>query len=269
MNFVPKSLLEITERPGDYWRDGILFCGKCNTPRTALMGANTGELAGRLVPTTCKCNGERESAAALEKHRERVEQLRSKCLPLADMRAATFDNADNCKAVQIARKYVDKWESMQAENIGLLFCGNTGGGKSYAALCIVNALIDHEIDARYITAPEAIAVLKEAGEARRELERQVARSPLLVLDDLGAEGGNEYAQSLVCQIVDARDRAGKPLIVTTNLPIANFQGKADQMRARTCDRIAKLCVPISVVGESRRQKQAAQKLQTAREMLEI
>ncbi len=46
---------------------------------------------------------------------------------------------------ETARFYVESWETMQAENIGYLFWGGVGTGKSYLAGCIANALMEKEI----------------------------------------------------------------------------------------------------------------------------
>ena len=263
MSYIPELLLKLEERPGDYWRDGLLYCGKCNTPRSCRLALDDGE---RIVPCACSCDHEAEAAAAEKARTERIDRLRERCLPLAEMRAARFESADESKAVTIARRYVDAWEDVRNENIGLLFCGNTGSGKSFAALCICNALIDREIPARYISVPEAVLTMREGGEARQALEQYVVKTPLMVLDDFGAESGSDYSQSLVCQLIDLRSRSGKPLVVTTNFPLAMFQGKADELHARAADRIAGMCVPVSVTGESRRARQAADKLRRAKEL---
>ena len=46
---------------------------------------------------------------------------------------------------ETARFYVESWETMQAENIGYLFWGGVGTGKSYLAACIANALMEKEV----------------------------------------------------------------------------------------------------------------------------
>ncbi len=268
MSFIPEHLTKIIKCPGDYWgNDGLLYCGKCSTPRSFLADESYGELAGRLIPVLCKCGREAEEEKKEEERKKRVESLRESCLPLEEMRSARFERAESCKAIDIARRYTDAWERVRKENIGLLFCGNTGSGKSYAELCICNELIDHEIPAKYITVPEAVSRMREGGEARQALENTIKSTPLLVLDDFGAEGSSDYTQSLVCQIIDLRARSGKPLIVSTNFPLAMFQGKADELHARAADRIAGMCVPVSVAGESRRQRQSAGKIKLAREIL--
>ena len=42
---------------------------------------------------------------------------------------------------------------------------------------------------------------------------------LLIIDDLGTERNTEYALEKVYNIIDSRYRAGKPLILTTNMTI--------------------------------------------------
>lgn len=267
MSYIPASLTRVTPRPGDYWDDGILYCGKCNTPRSFIADESYGELAGKLVPIQCKCGREADAEAAEGARKKRVERLRESCLPLEEMSAARFENADECKAIDVMRRYVGEWERVRSENIGLLLCGNTGSGKSYAALCACNALIDREVAARYITFPEAVSAMREGGEAKQKLESHVKGAPLLVLDDFGAEASSNFSQSFACQLVDLRSRSGKPLIVTTNYPLSMFQGGADELHARAADRIAGICVPVSVVGESRRARQAVDKLERVKEIL--
>ncbi len=40
---------------------------------------------------------------------------------------------------------MEHWEDMRADNIGCLFWGGVGTGKSYLAGCIANALMEKEI----------------------------------------------------------------------------------------------------------------------------
>ena len=42
---------------------------------------------------------------------------------------------------ETARFYVESWETMPAENIGYLFWGGVGTGKSYLAACIANRCV--------------------------------------------------------------------------------------------------------------------------------
>ena len=60
--------------------------------------------------------------------------------------AETFekDNGQNPQTAA-AHWYVENWEKAKAENIGFLFWGGVGTGKSYLAGCIANALMEQEV----------------------------------------------------------------------------------------------------------------------------
>ena len=77
---------------------------------------------------------------------EAVENLKQRAFADSAMQQWTFEN-DNGRNPQtgIARRYAEHWEEMQAENIGCLFWGNVGNGKSYLAGCIANALMEKEV----------------------------------------------------------------------------------------------------------------------------
>ena len=51
---------------------------------------------------------------------------------------------DNGRVPQMeqARRYVAHWEQMEEQNLGLLFWGKPGNGKTFAAGCIANALME-------------------------------------------------------------------------------------------------------------------------------
>ncbi len=62
-------------------------------------------------------------------------------------------------------------------------------------------------------------------EDKTEYINALARYELLILDDLGTERSSEYALGIVFSVIDRRYRSGRPLIVTTYLPIKQL--KAD------------------------------------------
>jgi DNA replication protein DnaC len=101
-------------------------------------------------PAECDCQRaareEREAAESGAEHLETVEELKRRGFTDPTMRDWTFEN-DNGRNPQTetARFYVESWETMQAENIGCLFWGGVGTGKSYLAGCIANALMEKEI----------------------------------------------------------------------------------------------------------------------------
>lgn len=105
--------------------DGLLYCGKCHTPKEAYFPEGK-ELFGRdRHPAECDCQrAAREQRQAAEEHRrhvEAVENLKQRAFADSAMQQWTFEN-DNGRNPQtgIARRYAEHWEEMQAENIGCL-----------------------------------------------------------------------------------------------------------------------------------------------------
>ena len=61
----------------------------------------------------------------------------------------TFEK-DNGRSPQMhhAHRYMEQWQTMRKENIGLLLWGGVGTGKSFLAGCIANALMAQRVPMR-------------------------------------------------------------------------------------------------------------------------
>ena len=60
-NLVQKSLEHSAEKPGDYTKDGVLYCGVCRKPKQKKI--HFPNLGDRLVGIACDCT-ESEKASA-------------------------------------------------------------------------------------------------------------------------------------------------------------------------------------------------------------
>lgn len=243
----------IQPQPGDYRKDGLLYCGKCHSPKEKKI-TPPGTTETRIVRCVCKCNQEPKS----DGKRIAALQQAGGISP-----AFTFANAESSKAIDACKRYAEKWKQMAAKNIGLLLWGGVGTGKTFAAHCICNALIEQDIPA-YAT---SLSKVLNSGFDKTEILKKVKTSPLAVFDDLGAERSSDYALETVFMLVDERYRSGRPLIVTTNLTLEELKNPADISRKRIYDRILGQCVPVQFDGGSKRVEKAAEMLQAARELL--
>ena len=130
--------------------DGLLYCGKCHTPKEAYFAEGKTCFGRDRHPAECDCQRaareKQQAAESRQKHLEKVEDLKRRGFTDPAMRNWTFehDNGRNPQT-ETARFYVESWETMQAENIGYLFWGGVGTGKSYLAACIANALMEKEV----------------------------------------------------------------------------------------------------------------------------
>src|SRR5699024_8953759 len=137
INAVLENMTAATPEPEDYTgEDGLLYCGKCRKPKEAYFAPDKAAIFGRdRHPAECDCQRaareEREAAEKRRRHLDTVEELKRRGFTDPTMRDWTFEN-DNGRNPQtgIARRYVEHWEDMRTDNIGCLFWGGVGTGKS-------------------------------------------------------------------------------------------------------------------------------------------
>ena len=140
-----KTAANAPEAPGDYEKDGLLYCGKCHTPKQ-----HRGEFLGivKIVPCICKCRAAElaaeEQRRQQEKLQEQIKRQRRAGFPESDMQHWTFsaDDGADPRIMRAAKRYVDNFAGFKEQGKGLLLYGGVGTGKTFAAACIVNALID-------------------------------------------------------------------------------------------------------------------------------
>ena len=167
----------------------------------------------------------------------------------------------------LARRYAEHWEDMRADNIGCLFWGGVGTGKSYLAGCIANALMEKEIPVHMTNFSLILNDLAGSFEGRNEYIARLCRYPLLILDDFGMERGTEYGLEQVFNVIDSRYRSGKPLIVTTNLTLDDLRNPEDIAHSRIYDRLLSMCVPVRFTGDNFRQEAAQAKLERLKNLM--
>ena len=261
-----QSVSSIPENAEDYYgMDGLLYCGKCHTPREAFFAKGIALMGKNKHPIECICQRtEREKQEALisqQKHSDLVRRLKAEGFSDPAMLDWKFEN-DNGRSPQMchAHRYVEQWQTMRAENLGLFLWGGVGTGKSFLAGCIANALMEQEVPVRMTSFARILNELNSSFSGRNEVVDKLCRYPLLIIDDFGMERGTEYALEQIYNIVDSRYRSRKPLIVTTNLTLDEIRYPQDTAHARIYDRLLEMCIPVSCIGVSFRKENAQEKL---------
>lgn len=251
-----KAAAEIKAEQGDYYGDdGLLMCGKCNTPKQTRVFIFDKE---RKPMCLCKCAAEKRDREEAERKRleleKQIKEYRRIGFPESKMQDWTFANDDgtNAKISAVARNYVENFDRMRKDGKGLLLFGKTGTGKSFAAACIANALIDKGYPVLMTNFARIRGTLQGLFDGRQEYLDSFNRFPLLILDDLAAESKTEYMQEIVYEVINNRYLAGLPLIVTTNLTADELKHPADVTNQRTFSRLFEMCIPIEVKGDDRR-----------------
>lgn len=252
--------------------EGYLVCGKCHTRKQYEICLN-----GRIqrVPVLCQCEVQQrktqeEQERQAQKQR-RIQQLRQNGVTDPSYLQYTFahDDARHPQISDVCRKYVSRWPEMYRENIGILFYGSVGAGKTFYACSIANALLDQGICVLVTSFPRLLYRLQNSHEPNsKNILDRLNGYHLLVIDDLGVERDTSYAAEQVFHVIDARARLGKPLIITTNLSLEDLKTPSTLPHARIYDRVLELCpITLKMNQASRRAELAMHKQQIARQLL--
>ena len=263
--------------PPDYTgEDGLLYCGKCHTKKQMWL-KNDFFKEPILVATICDCAKEAEERRRKEgeyqRDMDKIQRLRLSSLMDSKFREATFSTFQqtkhNVRNLQLCRRYAENFDEMMAKNQGLLFYGNVGTGKTFSAACIANYLLDRKVSTVMTSFIKIIgsASLTTREEAMNFTDR-LNKAKLLIIDDLGAERGTDYALERVYDIIDSRSRARLPMILTTNVPIGEMMECADRRYSRIYDRIFEVCYPMEFKGTSWMKAEASRRFDDMEKFLE-
>lgn len=246
--------------PGDYEKDGEIYCGKCHTKRAFFqVHPIDGEKVGKVL-TYCYCKCADEERTRQEKLRKQAEraarimQMKSVGFTDAVMKDWTFakDDKANSKVSELAMKYVQKFDTAREKGNGLILCGTVGTGKTFIAACIVNALIERGVPCLMTNFTRIINTLSGMRENKQGYIDKINDCDLLVIDDFSVERQTEYAQEIVYEVIDSRYRTGYPLIVTTNLTRQELLSPATVAKQRIYSRLLSKCLIVEIKGKDRR-----------------
>lgn len=257
INIENKAAESIKAEQGDYVVDGLLYCGKCHTKKQTRV-----EIFGKVRTPfcLCKCAVEQREREEAERKRiefqDRIKHMRRVGFPDEEMKNWTFDKDDrtNAKITEIAHKYVENFETMRRSGKGLLLYGTVGTGKTFAAACIANALIDKGFPCLVTNFSRLINTISGMYDGKQTYIDSLNNYDLLVIDDLASERDTEYMNEIIFNIIDSRYRAGLPLIITTNLTAEELKQPADIRKQRVYSRLFEMCIPVEIKGVDRRRE---------------
>lgn len=261
----------------DYIQNDLIYCGKCHTPRQMWLDIpdSQGVVGRRMVKVLCECRAAEldaeEAADKQRKHQEKLAKWRAQGVSDAKWHGCTFDRDDrkDPAASEKCLRYAENFDEMYRSDTGLLLYGGVGTGKTFLAACIANALVDEGKYVMMVNLPSLIASMNaDYGENRDYYNDKISKAHLLILDDFGVERDTEFSIEQVYEIINARYKTGKPLIVTTNLSMQQLRDEPLIGRRRIYDRVIEKCVPLMVKGESRRKAIASEKREAALKILE-
>lgn len=255
----------------DYMEDGLLHCWKCHQAKEVMVPFPWGNMK---CIAKCACEMEalkrEDEVRQLRLRAEKAERLRARGFQDPAMRAVRFsmDDGSAPDAMKKMRAYVKKWQQMREGNRGLLLYGSVGTGKTFAAACIANELIERGVPCIMTSFPRIINSLQGTWENRQQYLDDLNDCDLLVIDDFAVERQTEYVQEIIYEVIDSRYKIGYPLIVTTNLTAQELKNPGDVSKSRIYSRLLEMCHPVEFKGADRRRKAVANDYARMEKLLE-
>jgi DNA replication protein DnaC len=189
-------------------------------------------LFGKLVPCPHRNN---------ETDRSKIEQISNELGPLGDLTLENFVPVGHAEteeqrnsllaAVEAARRFITDPRGW------LLFQGTYGCGKTHLAAAIANACLDLGFHVKFVNTADLLDYLRGAYSPSAEETfdfrfNEVRDTPILILDDLGAQNSTQWAQEKLYQILNTRYINKKPTVITTNLDLNDMEPR---IRSRLSD----------------------------------
>lgn len=266
-----KSKQAVKINSNDYKKDGLIYCGRCNTPKQAKFMIDGQE---RIVYCLCQCESDRRDKEEKEfkerlKQQEYERKTKSIMRLYSNFKESTFEHAEDSKITEIAKKYCAQFNTFKKDGKGLLLFGNVGTGKTYAAFCIVNELQKQGYECTITNFPTLANRLQSGYADKQSIIDGLTTYDLVVLDDLAAERNTEYMDEIVQNVIDTLYKAKKPVIVTTNLTSEQLKNPYDLNKERTYSRILEMCIPVKVEHKDRRRENAKENFNKYNEILGI
>jgi DNA replication protein DnaC len=239
-------------------------CKKCQGTGWLLEDAGGSQVARR-----CVCFGERWKQALFDQ--ANIPRRYQSC------RLDNFEvhNDSHRDALKISRRFV---ENYPAQDVGLVFIGPCGVGKTHLAVAIIQELM---------RAKDAVCIFYDFRDLIREIQSTftpestlsesdvlapVFSSEVLVLDELGAKRTTAWVEETVFYIINHRYNHKKMTLFTTNYPDTDeeedkrdsFYKKGgesliDRIGVRLRSRIYEMCKVVEMWGDDYRKmaKQAS------------
>ncbi|MFQ5860036.1 MAG: ATP-binding protein [Dehalococcoidia bacterium] len=136
---------------------------------------------------------------------------------------------------ELFRRALEAAQAFAEEPRGwLVLTGPSGSGKTHLAAAIANRCIQRGVPALFVLIPDLLDHLRAAFAPSSDLSYdelfdQVRNTPLLLLDDLGAQASTPWAQEKLYQVLNHRFNAQLPTVVTLAAPLERLD---ERLRTR-------------------------------------
>jgi len=154
---------------------------------------------------------------------------------LEELQHLTFDNFKSrgrtgskpIEAQSLEAAYESSQQFARSLDGWLVLQGGFGCGKTHLAAAIANSVVDFGIPTLFITVPDLLDFLRfsydDPESTFEERFEEIRNVPLLIMDDFGTQNATNWAQEKLFQIMNFRYINKLPMIVTTNLMMAEIE----------------------------------------------
>ena len=235
-------------------------CGECQGTGWVLVESGPGTTARR-----CKCYSERRNQILFEQ--ANIPRRYRDC----SFKNFEIHNDSHKDAIKIVKKFVKNYP---VQDVGLLFLGPCGVGKTHLAVATMNELIHKKrVPCYFCDFRELIRSIQSTYSSDSELTEVDVLSPIfhkdvLILDELGAKRTTAWVEETVFYIISNRYNNKKLTIFTSNYPDSDEEeednreayfkkGKetlVDRIGVRLRSRLYEMCKIVQMDGDDYRKK---------------
>lgn len=205
-----------------------------------------------------KLNEERKKEIEENKNAITKEMERKNIEPIfygATLENYIVENAEQKKAKEAIEKLIEERKGK------IIMLGKNGTGKTHLAVCAVKGIGGRIYTMYEIATRIRASYTARAKEDELDIVNELARIPLLVIDEIGRTKGSDAEENWLSYIIDKRNSRGLPLIIISN---KHTQKTCKEGGCKDCvenylseDVMSRLCVDGKVLyftGEDFRKK---------------
>jgi DNA replication protein DnaC len=164
------------------------------------------------------------------------------------------------RALMNTRKFVDEYPLV---DVGLLYLGSCGVGKTHLAVSALRELINKGIGGMFYDFRDLLKEIQDSYNPNTHTSELKILAPIfeaevLVLDELGASKPTEWVQETITHIINKRYNEKKVTIFTSNyldIPIGSSYDETltDRVGVRLRSRLHEMCRLIPIEGDDYRE----------------
>lgn len=164
------------------------------------------------------------------------------------------------RALMNSRKFVDEYPLV---DVGLLYLGRCGVGKTHLAVSVLKALIEKGIGGLFYDFRDLLKEIQDSynpntHNSELKILAPVFDAEVLLLDELGASKPTEWVQETITHIINKRYNEKKVTIFTSNyqdIPVgSNYdESLTDRVGVRLRSRLHEMCRLILMEGDDYRE----------------